>query len=113
MCFAAGIIMMGAASVGSPAYLEILSARVGKEKQGQLQGAVGAVALAAVSSGSVIHSTLFGLLSPDLRFLPFLIASISVGTGATVLARAFSEQQPPPLPLPPTLQSPAGQEKEM
>ena len=69
-----GCGVVAAAAFGAPAYLTLISNfQLANARFGELQSGMGAMALLAMSLGTIFYSTLFLFLPKSMRFLIFLM----------------------------------------
>jgi hypothetical protein len=67
------------AAFGAPAYLTLISNfQLANTRFGELQSGMGAIALLAMSMGTIFYSTLFLFLSKNMRFVIFLIGCLTM-----------------------------------
>lgn len=76
LCLYLGCGIVAVASFGAPAYLTLISNfQLANARFGELQSGMGAMALLAMSLGTIFYSTLFLFLPKSMRFVIFLIGS--------------------------------------
>lgn len=92
LLFVCGILTIAAGGFASPAYLTIATALLPAAKQGQLAGAVTAIALCSVGFGVIVYSVIFAAVSSEsIIAIPFFVGAIPM-TAAFLAAWRFTKQ---------------------